>query len=110
MELFMMGAIAMASVIVALFFLRFWRDTGDRLFAIFALSFLLLGITRLGLAASQAKRATQLDQRAAAAPGAPGVADPAAAARLNEGETHWYWLRFAAFLLILAAIVDKNRR
>jgi hypothetical protein len=111
MELFMMGAIAMASAIVALFFLRFWRDTGDRLFAIFALSFLLLGITRLGLAASQAKRAARQVQPAAAAPAEPAPGDAAPAApQLNEGETHWYWLRFAAFLLILAAIVDKNRR
>jgi hypothetical protein len=84
MELFIMGAIAMASAIVALFFLRFWRDTGDRLFGIFALAFLLLGITRIGLAASH---------------------DP-----LTEGETFWYWVRLAAFLLILVAIVDKNRR
>lgn len=81
MEEFIMGAIAMASAIVALFFLRFWRETGDRLFGIFALAFLLLGFTRLGLAAS---------------------ADAA------EGHTIWYWVRFAAFLLILMAIVDKN--
>jgi hypothetical protein len=112
MEFFMMGAIAMASAIVALFFLRFWRDTGDRLFAIFALAFLLLGITRLGLAASQAEGAAR-NQRTTVAPvdSAPGrIADAAAAPQLNEGETHWYWLRFAAFLLILGAIVDKNRR
>lgn len=79
----MMGAIAMASSIVALFFLRFWRETGDRLFAIFALAFLLLGITRLGLALSPQEL---------------------------EGHTHWYWVRLAAFVLILVAIVDKNRR
>ncbi|MCC6492613.1 MAG: hypothetical protein IT424_06305 [Pirellulales bacterium] len=83
MEDFIMGAITMASAVVALFFLRFWRDTGDRLFGMFALSFLLLGITRLGLALSH---------------------DTA------EGHTMWYWVRFAAFLLILIAIVDKNRR
>ena len=83
MEQFIMGAIAMASVVVALFFLRFWRETGDRLFAIFASAFVLLGITRLGLALSPQ------DQ---------------------EGLTHWYWVRLAAFLLILVAIVDKNRR
>ncbi len=78
-----MGAIAMASALAAVFFLRFWRDTGDRLFVIFALAFLLLGITRLGLALSQ---------------------------EYSEGETSWYWLRLAAFLLILGAIIDKNRR
>jgi hypothetical protein len=27
-----------------------------------------------------------------------------------EGHTHWYWVRLAAFLLIVVAIVDKNRR
>ena len=83
MELFITGAIAMASAIAALFFLRFWRDTGDRLFGIFALSFLLLGITRFGLALSNES---------------------------TEGQTPWYWVRLAAFVLILLAIVDKNRR
>jgi uncharacterized membrane protein HdeD (DUF308 family) len=83
MEDFIMGAIAMASGIVALFFFRFWRDTGDRLFVMFAIAFLLLGITRLGLAVSHDN---------------------------VEGQTHWYWVRLAAFLLILIAIVDKNRR
>jgi len=83
MEEFLMGAIAMSSCIVALFFLRFWRDTGDRLFAIFASAFVLLAITRIGLALSNEQM---------------------------EGHTHWYWVRLAAFLLILFAIIDKNRR
>jgi hypothetical protein len=83
MEEFIMGAIAMGSLIAALFFLRFWRETGDRLFVMFAISFVLLGITRLGLAISD---------------------------DTVEGETHWYWARLAAFVLILIAIVDKNRR
>jgi Family of unknown function (DUF5985) len=83
MEQFIMGAIAMALTVAALFFFRFWRETGDRLFAIFAAAFLLLGITRLGLALSPQEL---------------------------EGLTHWYWVRLVAFLLILAAIVDKNRR
>lgn len=87
----MTGAIAMASAIVALFFLRFWRDTGDRLFWIFALSFFLLGVTRLGLAFSR------------------GFAEPLALS-LTEAESPWYWVRLAAFVLILLAIVDKNRR
>ena len=83
MEHFIMGAIAMASVIVAAFFLKFWRDTRDRLFAMFAASFLLLGLTRFGLAMSNDS---------------------------SEGNTSWYWLRLAAFLIILFAIADKNRR
>jgi hypothetical protein len=107
MEQFVMGAIAMASAIAALYFLRFWRDTGDRLFAIFALAFLLLGITRLGLAVTQAKQVGQQAERAASIqvdPGAPAEQE------LSEGETSWYWVRLTAFLLILAAIIDKNRR
>ena len=83
MEHFIMGAIAMASCISSLFFLRFWRATGDRLFAIFAVSFGLLGVSRFGLAMSY---------------------DP------SEVNTSWYWVRLAAFLLILIAIVDKNHR
>jgi hypothetical protein len=83
MEEFLMGAIAMASFVAAVFFLRFWKDTGDRLFAIFSAAFMLLAITRIGLALSS----SQL-----------------------EGHTHWYWARLAAFVLILIAIIDKNRR
>jgi hypothetical protein len=83
MESFLMGAIAMASVVAALFFLRFWRDTADRLFLIFAVAFFLLAATRIGLVLSQSP---------------------------DEGQTHWYWVRLVAFLFILLAIVDKNRR
>lgn len=41
------GAIAMASAALALFFLRFWRDSGDRFFLYFALSFAIEGVHRL---------------------------------------------------------------
>ena len=54
-----MGAIAMASVVAALFFLRFWRDTGDRLFLIFAAAFFLLAATRVGLAMSHVQQEGQ---------------------------------------------------
>jgi len=66
-----------------LFFVRFWRVTGDRLFALFAAAFFLLGLTRLGLSISH---------------------EP------SESETYLYWMRLVAFLIILVAIVDKNRR
>jgi Family of unknown function (DUF5985) len=84
MDLFLIGAIAMASFVAGLFFLRFWRDTGDRLFFIFAIAFWLLGLTRLALVLIGSE---------------------------NRGEEHTYlyWVRFAAFLLILLAIIDKNR-
>jgi ABC-type Na+ efflux pump permease subunit len=80
---FLSGAMAMACWTVALFFLRFWRETADRLFAFFAIAFLLLGGTRLGLALSH---------------------------EINEAQTYLHWIRFVAFLVILAAIIDKNRR
>ncbi len=83
MEHFIIGAIAMASLVVAMFFLRFWRDTRDRLFAMFALAFLLLAASRLGLAMMN---------------------------DTYEGNTSWYWVRLAAFTIILGAIADKNRR
>lgn len=41
------GAIAMASLIIALFFLRFWRASGDRFFLYFALSFAIEGLHRV---------------------------------------------------------------
>jgi hypothetical protein len=81
-EYFIMGAIAMASFVAGLFFLRFWRDTGDRLFFIFALAFWLLGLTRFLLAWADAQ---------------------------SETHTYIYTLRLAAFALILVAIIDKNR-
>jgi Family of unknown function (DUF5985) len=83
MQDFIIGATAMACWAAMLFFLRFWRDTGDRLFAMFSGAFFLLGLTRLGLTISH---------------------DAA------EGETYWYWVRLAAYVLILIAIVDKNRQ
>lgn len=77
---FLMGVIAMACWVAAVFFLRFWRETADRLFAIFAAAFALLGLTRLALVFVHAEH--------------------------NE---YVYWVRLAAFVLILVAIIDKNR-
>jgi amino acid transporter len=76
------GAMVMGYAVVALFFLRFWRETSDRLFLIFAGAFGVLGLQRLALALS------------------PGMA---------EDHTGLYLVRLFAFLLILGAIVDKNR-
>jgi hypothetical protein len=43
----MVGAIVMGSLVISLFFLRFWRNTRDRLFLYFALSFGIEAIHRL---------------------------------------------------------------
>jgi len=76
------GAIVMGYGIVGLFFLRFWRETRDRLFLIFTGAFWLLGVQRLALAFSR---------------------------NMVEDDTGLYLVRLFAFLLILGAIVDKNR-
>jgi hypothetical protein len=76
------GAIAMGYLVAGLFFLKFWRGVRDRLFLLFAVAFGLLAVQRVALAL---------------------VADtPEAALPL-------YGLRLLAFVIIIAAIVDKNR-
>jgi hypothetical protein len=76
------GAIVLGYFVAGLFFLRFWRQTRDRLFLIFSLAFWILGLQRAALAIDRV---------------------------LVESHTSLYLLRLFAFLLILAAIVDKNR-
>lgn len=80
---FITGAIAMAHLAASLFFLKFWKKSSDRLFLFFALAFGILGVNRIGLAF------------------------------VNEGQEFYYTglyiLRLIAFLLILFAIIDKNR-
>ena len=48
--LFLSGVLAMGYAVAALFFLRFWRQTHDRLFALFAAAFALLAVHRSLLA------------------------------------------------------------
>lgn len=83
MNQFMWGAIVMACATAGTFFLRFWRKTGDRLFAIFALAFWILGVHWFVLAWTNQNQ--------------------------QELQLGLYAIRLLAFLLILYAIVDKNR-
>jgi hypothetical protein len=78
---FMLGGLVMGCFVAGLFFLRFWRKTRDRLFAIFAIAFWLLGVNWLALAFTQQ----------------------------DEVKTIYYAVRLLAFVLILYAIIDKNR-
>ena len=78
----LIGAIATASIVAALFFLRFWRSTGDRFFLFFALSFFIDGINRVLLGG---------------------------AAQSNDDAPAYYLIRLLAYGLILFAIFDKNR-
>jgi hypothetical protein len=41
------GAIAFGFMVIALFFLKFWRRTGDPLFRAFAIAFFLMGAGRV---------------------------------------------------------------
>jgi Family of unknown function (DUF5985) len=80
---FFSGALTLGYLVAALFFLRYWRDSRDRLFLFFAGSFALLAVQRAVLA----------------------LAPPTAALELPS-----YGLRLLAFVLILVAIADKNLR
>jgi uncharacterized membrane protein HdeD (DUF308 family) len=78
----MTGAIAMAALVAALFFLRFWRQTRDNFFFLFAVAFAIEGLSRFALAFAQ---------------------------RSDETEPFFYIPRLVTFVLIIVAIVLKNR-
>lgn len=79
--LFTSGMITAGELIAGLFFLKFWSRSGDSLFMSFAIAFWLLALNQLLLAMG----------------------------RLPREEHSWiYLLRLAAFVLIAAAIVQKN--
>jgi hypothetical protein len=80
---FVTGATVMACLVAVLFFVRFWRHTGDPLFAWFAVAFGLMGLNWLLLA----------------------LVDPA-----DEYRPYLYLLRLAAYATIILAVVQKNRR
>jgi hypothetical protein len=69
--------------VIALFFLRFWTTSKDRLFAMFATAFLILAVQRTAIALTR---------------------------ELLEYQAPLYLLRLLAFGVILVAILDKNRR
>ena len=77
------GALAMGYGVAALFFTRFWRQSHDRLFLLFAIAFALLGVQRLALSLATS----------------------------SDGETiQYYVMRLVAYAIILVAIADKNRQ
>ena len=79
---FLAGAVTMGYAVAAVFFLRFWRKTHDRLFLVFAIAFALFALNQ-------------------ALAGIMTV--------VYESASWIYVLRVLGFVLILAAIVDKNR-
>ena len=79
---FLLGVIITSSLIAGMFFLKFWRRTGDQLFMAFAAAFLIESLNRMFFLFME---------------------------RPNEGSPIIYIVRLLAFLLILIAIVRKNR-
>lgn len=77
------GAIIMGHGVVCLFFLKFWRRTGDRLFLAFAAAFFLMGATPFLTVVLDIPR---------------------------EEQSPFYLLRLAAFVIIALAIVGKSYR
>ena len=83
MSSFLLGALALGFFAGGLFFVRFFVRTRDRFFAYFAAAFGIMSVNQVALAA------------------------------LGEASEYNSWLylvRLAAFVVILYAIYDKNRR
>ena len=79
---FIGGAICMGEFVVAVLFFNFWRRTADRLFAWFSAAFAMLAVERILLFCRVSAHA-----------------DPTV-----------YIVRLVAFLLIIPAVIDRNRR
>lgn len=82
MNAFLWGAIATSALGISAFFFRFWRERRDPLFGWFSLAFLVLAADWVALAALQAD---------------------------HPARSYLYVVRLAAFVVILLAIVQKNR-
>jgi small-conductance mechanosensitive channel len=78
---FLSGAVTLTYCVAAMYFFSFWRRLRERLFLSFGIAFSLLALNQLLLFVL-------------------GVAD--------ERGNYAYLLRVLAFVLILAAIVEKN--
>jgi hypothetical protein len=82
-EGFLLGVIVCASLASAGFFLKFWKQTGDPLFLSFGAAFLIEGGNRIFFLFLDAP---------------------------DEGHPFLFAIRLVSYLLILAAIAQKNRR
>jgi hypothetical protein len=82
-EAFLLGVIVMGCLTSAAFFLKFWLQTRDGLFLAFAIAFFVEALNRIALLF---------------------MAHP------SEGRPEIYLLRLFVFLMLAAAIVNKNRK
>jgi hypothetical protein len=79
---FITGGATMAFLAAAAFFARFWKETHDRLFLLFAVAFAALALNRTLIVFYPVGR---------------------------ESQPYVYLVRLFAFVLIAYAVVDKNR-
>ena len=79
---FLQGVTACGAWVAGLFFLRFWRESGDRLFVYFGTAFWLLSLSWALV----------------------GLISPT-----EETRPYVYAIRLLAFLLLIGGIVNKNR-
>jgi hypothetical protein len=82
MDIYLAGALTMTYAIAGLFFLKFWSTTHDSLFAYFTAAFWLLAAQRIGFEFL---------------------------GETHEHTVYLYLLRLVAFVIIIVAIVNKNR-
>jgi hypothetical protein len=82
LQQFLSGGVFVACVAIGLHFLRLYRKTNDRLFVFFAIAFVILAGERVLLSVYNQ----------------------------TEYAIYVYAARLLAYLFIIAAIVDKNRR
>jgi len=80
--LFLSGVLTMGYLVASIFFLRFHRQSGDRLFAWFSAAFFILAVQRVLVVALATSEYAEVV----------------------------YVVRLLAFVLILIAIWDRNRR
>lgn len=80
------GLIVALHLVASLLFLKFWMGTRDRLFAMFAVSFAILAVSRMVL-----------------------VALPHFIEARTEHTTAVYLVRLVSYVVMLLAIIDKNR-
>ncbi|WNG18207.1 DUF5985 family protein [Cystobacter fuscus] len=79
---FLSGMTSGLCLVAGLFFLRFWRKTGDRFFGFFAASFCMMALHRVMMMLLRGSE--------------------------NEHVLVVYLIRLLSFVLILVAIADKN--
>jgi len=82
MQQFLSGGVFLGALVATLYFLRFWKDSNDSFFLLFAAAFALLGLERLPLLLASVH---------------------------SETYGRIYFIRLIAFMLIILAIIQKNR-